>query len=246
VIKELKRAIITTSWDDGHPLDFKLAKLLSSNKIPGTFYIPLSNDENEVMSSENIKELSKNFEIGGHTLNHKILTLLSEDEMEKEITQGKENLEKICGEVQSFAYPRGQYNKKVINAVKKAEFLGARTGELLHTKMRNNFELHTTVQSVNRVFASKGKQILKSDSKSLSFLLITSGTIFKTWDFIAKKTLDYVLEHGGIWHLWGHSWEIDMNNDWKRLSDVLEYVKTKGSQFEAEFLTNGQIFKKQL
>ena len=240
----MNKAIITTSWDDGHPLDFKLAKLLSDNKIPGTFYIPLSNDENEVMSTKDIKNLSNNFEIGGHTLNHKILTSLSEDELENEITNGKESLEKICGEVQSFAYPKGQYNKKVINAIKKAEFSGARTAELLHTKMKDKFELHTTVQSVNRVFASKGKQTLKADSKSLSFRLVTSGAIFKTWDFIAKKTLDYVLENGGIWHLWGHSWEINQNNDWERLSNVLEYSKMKGDQLGAEFLTNGQIFKR--
>lgn len=53
-----------------------------------------------------------------------------------------------------------------------------------------------------------------------------------------------MLEHGGIWHLWGHSWEIDDNNDWHRLTDVLEYAKHQGKEHGAEFLTNSEIFKK--
>ena len=100
----MRNPIITTSWDDGHPLDSKLSSLLLKNKIPGTFYIPLTNQENPVMNHEYIKNLSQNFEIGGHTLNHKVLTLLNDDEINYEISKGKEELEKICGEVNSFAY----------------------------------------------------------------------------------------------------------------------------------------------
>ena len=40
--------IITTSWDDGHPLDFKLAELLNKYNLKGTFYIPRSNAEHRV------------------------------------------------------------------------------------------------------------------------------------------------------------------------------------------------------
>ena len=30
-------AYITTSWDDGHPLDFRVAELLAKYGLPGTF-----------------------------------------------------------------------------------------------------------------------------------------------------------------------------------------------------------------
>ena len=36
-----EQPIVTTSWDDGHPLDVRLAELLSSYGVPGTFYLPL-------------------------------------------------------------------------------------------------------------------------------------------------------------------------------------------------------------
>src|SRR4051794_21779274 len=35
-----KPVFITTSWDDGHPLDIRIAELLAKYDLPGTFYIP--------------------------------------------------------------------------------------------------------------------------------------------------------------------------------------------------------------
>ena len=239
----MKNPIITTSWDDGHPLDSKLSDLLLKNKIPGTFYIPLTNQENPVMENKSIKDLSQNFEIGGHTLNHKVLTLLDDDEINYEILKGKEELEKICGEVNSFAYPRGQYDKKIIKIVKDVGFKGARTAELLHTKINNTFEYHPTIQAVDRNILSKGKQFLKSDSSSLKIFLLRKRLFQNNWYELAKSTLNYVLENGGIWHLWGHSWEIENLNDWNKLDSILDYAYIQGKNYGADFLTNAEILE---
>ena len=32
------------------------------------------------------------------------------------------------------------------------------------------------------------------------------------------------LEQGGVYHLWGHSWEVDARGDWGRLERVLGYI----------------------
>ena len=243
VFMKSKKAIITTSWDDGDPLDKKLSKLLLKYSIPGTFYIPVKNGNNKLLTNENIQDLSKNFEIGGHTLNHTPLTALSEDVAKDEIMIGKEKLEEICGEIVSFAYPQGKYNDAVTQIVKKAGFRGARTAEFLRTTIDDPFVYHPTVHAYNRILLSKGKQLIFSADRSFSSSLMFSGTFFKTWDIIAKKSLDYVLSNGGIWHLWGQSWEIDENNHWELLDDVLEYVKKKGKECKADFLTNGELFE---
>jgi peptidoglycan-N-acetylglucosamine deacetylase len=70
---------ITTSWDDGHPLDFRIANLLAKHGIPGTFYLPLKNVRPTVSPSE-IRELSLSFEIGAHTVNHVRLSGLPVEE----------------------------------------------------------------------------------------------------------------------------------------------------------------------
>lgn len=235
--------IITTSWDDGHPLDLKVANLLSKHRLSGTFYMPLVNKENSLMSKEEMKSISKKFEVGGHTINHVSLPEIPEENLELEISQGKEKMEEICGQIISFAYPKGQYNQNVIQVVKKSGFRGARTAKMLHYRFTNSFEYHPTIHAVNRSVLSKGKQTLTSVDKDLSLYLITSGIILKDWEIIAKKSLDFILEHGGIWHMWGHSWEINNNNDWEKLEKVLHYANETGKQFGAEFLTNGEVFE---
>lgn len=237
------RTVITTSWDDGHPLDVKLCSMLKRYSIQGTIYTPITNWENEVMSVEQLKEISKDFEIGGHTFNHTILTTVSEERISSELAESKTWLEEITGkEVISFCYPRGQYNSLIIDKVRNAGFKGSRTAELFRTSFSRQYECHTTVQAVDRIMLSRGKQILTTDNHALAAKLLFSGQIFHRWDVIAKSSLDYVLENGGIWHLWGHSWEINRNGDWELLEAVLEYARENGRRHGAEFVTNGRIF----
>ena len=44
------------------------------------------------------------------------------------------------------------------------------------------------------------------------------------WLELAKKLFDSVLQNGGIWHLYGHSWEIDDLGLWEDLEQILDYV----------------------
>ncbi|MCX6750242.1 MAG: polysaccharide deacetylase family protein, partial [Candidatus Pacearchaeota archaeon] len=111
-----KQIIVTTSWDDGHKLDLRLAKLLKKYNIKGTFYISPRNREfkkEDLLTDKEIIELSKDFEIGAHTMTHPRLTKVSEEEAFKEILESKRYLEKLTGkEIKSFCYPGGDYNKK--------------------------------------------------------------------------------------------------------------------------------------
>ena len=63
-----------------------------------------------MMTHEQVRSLdSAGMDIGGHTVNHPILTTLTADEAKREIVEGKKNLERIIGRpVQLFAYPNGK------------------------------------------------------------------------------------------------------------------------------------------
>ena len=41
------------------------------------------------------------------------------------------------------------------------------------------------------------------------------------WDDLAIRLFDRVYEKGGVFHLWGHSWEIDRCHGWAKLDRVL-------------------------
>ncbi len=74
-------------------------------------------------------ELSKlGVEIGAHTVSHLRLTNITEAEAEFQIKYSKEYLEQLLGKnVDSFAYPHGDFNKETIRLVKESGFTNALT-----------------------------------------------------------------------------------------------------------------------
>jgi peptidoglycan/xylan/chitin deacetylase (PgdA/CDA1 family) len=216
--------------------------LLKDYDISATMYIPITNPENKVMSSDTIRTIAKDFEIGGHTYSHTWLTQVDEDRMMYELTESKNVLESIVRkEVVSFCYPRGLYDKKVTEKVKESGYKLARTVESLSTTLSRPLEYHPTIYVFDYNLIAKGKHIVAASDRNLATKLLLYGNIFQRWDMIAKRSLDYVLENGGIWHLWGHSWEIDRYDNWTLLRKILEYAKVNGRKYGAEFVTNGML-----
>ena len=81
-----------------------------------------------MMTSEQIKLMHKaGMEIGGHTVNHPILTSVDKATARREIFENKEYLESLIGEpIYSFAYPNGKpgkdYGPEHVAMVKEAGY----------------------------------------------------------------------------------------------------------------------------
>ena len=79
----------------------------------------------KTLSWDDVKDLHKlpKYEVGGHTVNHEILSYLDDKELDYEIGECIKTLSKKLGsEIDSFSYPEGQemhYNDKVISVLKK-------------------------------------------------------------------------------------------------------------------------------
>jgi peptidoglycan/xylan/chitin deacetylase (PgdA/CDA1 family) len=218
------KRIVTTSWDDGHKLDLKLAKLLQKYNMPATLYVSpecreLSSDE--LLSERQIQFLSESFEIGGHTLHHPNLAQVSLDVAVDDIKAGKDKLEAIVGKkLQSFAYPYGAYTKQVQEAVLNAGFTVARTTKRFSTEHSKEYDaLPTTVHVYTHL----------SDIPQLP----KYRTI--KWQNLAQRFFDQIMEEGGIFHLWGHSWEVEKYNEWKNLEAVFEYIANRE---DVEYVNN--------
>src|SRR5271167_749746 len=65
--------IVTTSWDDGDRADLRLAEMLRSRAIRGTFYVPNTPYAGRpALSHADLRALSaEGFEIGAHSVSHK-------------------------------------------------------------------------------------------------------------------------------------------------------------------------------
>jgi peptidoglycan/xylan/chitin deacetylase (PgdA/CDA1 family) len=223
----LKLYIVTTSWDDGHKLDLKLAKLLEKYNIKGTFYVSPFYLENK-LTREEIKELSEYHEIGAHTLTHVDLTSIPIEKAEKEIKGSKIYLEKLLGaKISMFCYPKGKYDQRIKEIVKKNGFLGARTCN------GGNFEFPKDPYEWGvTLHASNGSPLM-----TLKIYIKTRISVkgLMDWEPRAKLLFNHFLARGGIYHLWGHSWEVEKNDEWDKLESVLQYVSNRKEIF---YVTN--------
>ncbi len=113
-----------------------------------TNYLGKSNEWDEpvnrfpIMGEQTLKNISANnlVTIGAHTVSHRSLASLPEDELNTELTQSKKIIESIIGkEVDYVAYPYGQLflnvNSKVFTASQKA---GYRAGVTTNFNTRNS------------------------------------------------------------------------------------------------------------
>jgi hypothetical protein len=228
---------VTTSWDDGHPADLRVADLLDKHGLNGTFYIPCSNSEGRpVMGSSDVTELARRFEIGGHTQTHISLTEISPSIAANEIRVNKRRLEDLTGrEICGFAYVRGQHNRVVRGLVEQAGYRYARTVKNLTTSPgHDRFQIPTTAQffahaksTYIRNYLSMGPTLERT---AILASVLKSGPLTTRLLEAAQASASL----GGYFHLWGHSWELNEFDLWKELDHFLGRLRT----LCAHFVTN--------
>lgn len=211
--------------------------MLRSRAIRGTFYVPITPYQSRpALSHAELRALSsEGFEIGAHGYSHKHLWRLPANELAEEITPCRPILEDILGaEVRMFCYPRGRYDANVVRALKKAGYYGARTVRMLATGFEfDPFEMPTTVQISPHRKSDYIKNVARGARKIEGLqVFLANMTRLGNWVELGKKLFDSVLENGGIWHLYGHSREIEELGMWKELEEILDHVgKRKGVMY---------------
>ncbi len=227
---------VTTSWDDGHALDMRLAELLQRYGVPATFYISPRDRElapRERLNDAQIKDLSKSFEIGAHTMTHPRLPRITDEDAAREIFESKSYLENIIGsEVASFSYPRGDFLPKHAAMVRDAKFAFARTVERYSFACEPSLAAPTTVHAYDH-WSDVMPVLRLAHYDPLEF-----PRLFRRWDEQAIELFDRAFEFGGTFHLWGHSWEIERNGDWARLERVLRHIADRPG---VRYAANGEL-----
>ena len=230
-------AYLTFSVDDGHPTDLSTAEMLVRLGLQATFYVPARNEERPVMGTPEIRELSKCFEIGSHTMNHRRVHDLNDIEAQAEITDGKKWLEDILSkEVVSFCYPGGKYNARTRAIVANAGFIGARTCQFnLHTAPADPFRWGVSTQAYSHSLLNS--VLCSSLAGSMNHLVVSR--LAQDWETHFLRSLDWVEARGGIAHLYIHSWETDKLGQWRKLERVLANAAARERMIR---VTNGTLF----
>jgi hypothetical protein len=240
-------AYATTSWDDGHPLDLRVAELLAAHGVRGTFYVP-RRVERETMSASQIRRLGALFEIGAHTLNHVVLTRTTDQQAWQEIAGSKAWVEDLTGvPCRMFCPPKGKYSVRHIDMIREAGYLGMRSAEML--------SLDSPRRTAGLALMPTSAQAFPHGPLALARNAIKRGAFENLWQLVVRKRMVAwpklasslfcrCLERGGVFHLWGHSWELQEADQWQHLDDILRFM----SHFvhSAAFLPNGEVCRRLL
>lgn len=200
---------IIVSCDDGHKLDLKLAKLLKQYNIPGIFFISNMNFElDNLLSPEDIKKLSIDFDIGGHTVSHPSdLKRLEHNDLVYQIAENKKYLEGIIGRrIHYFCYPKGRYNEDTIRVLKECGYIGARTTVCGNTDIPDIFENYKVKPTIH---------------------VYPENKRFKKPKFLQNAKMCYnrsITKKNGYFHIFMHSWEVEKFNMWNELEELFKYI----------------------
>jgi peptidoglycan-N-acetylglucosamine deacetylase len=231
--------IFTTSWDDGHVCDLRLAELLAEHEVRGTFYVPVQFEARlDVPGLRRLRNLG--MEVGAHTVNHVNLTVAADPF--GELMDGKRYLEDVLGEeITAFAYPFGKFDSHVSRLAQKAGYQLARTTVAFSTRRSfNPYMMPTSFQ-----FAPCSRAIhVRHALREWNF----NGLLAWCQRWRCETSLRRLAQHAfedarcwdGVVHIWGHSWEIDSFHLWDELKAVL---KDSQQQPELTSMTNSEALK---
>jgi peptidoglycan/xylan/chitin deacetylase (PgdA/CDA1 family) len=173
-----------------------------------------------------MRYLGQRFEIGSHTIDHCYLNTVGVAEARRQIVAGKHRLEQVLARrVIGFCYPGGHYTLEHRQMVVDAGFDYARTvANFYRTLLTDPFSMPTTIQyypHTRNVFITNffngGEWRRRS---GLFCVSVAEGDLMSR----LRRLLDYVCIRGGVFHLWGHSWELDRFDGWRQLDNFLRYA----------------------
>jgi Polysaccharide deacetylase len=222
--------LFTSSWDDGHPADLRLADLLATHGFPATFYVPITNREGRpVLQGAGLRQLSNFGEVGSHTHSHVFANAVPLAKWREELFFGKTALEQTLGNaVRGFCYPGGKRVAGAMELVREAGFQYARTTENFRLDAGvERFLLPTTLQFFPHRRDVLAHNFVKAGHYRSRVATFARALLQKSLETRLLRVLEFACgQERAVLHLWGHSWELQDQQLWGQLEKFLRIAAT--------------------
>lgn len=218
-----KLKAVTFSYDDGISQDIRMIELLNKYGLKCTFNLNSERlGQNGMLTYNNIrvahykihpsdvKEIYNGHEIAVHTLTHPNLTQCDQAEIIRQVEQDRLNLSELAGyEVVGMAYPCGGVN----NDDRVAEIIKNNTGVKYSRTITSNesFEPQANLYRFNpSVYHRNFDKMME----------------------LGKQFAELETETPKIFYIWGHSYEMDLENDnWLKLEEFFKLISQRDDIF---------------
>jgi peptidoglycan/xylan/chitin deacetylase (PgdA/CDA1 family) len=125
---------VCLTFDDGCETDLiAAAPVLEEFGCGATFYVVAGFvGRRGYLAPAQVRELAeRGFEVGSHSMTHRFLTGLGDDEVRRELAESKERLEQWSGRaVEHFSCPGGRWDARVAAAAREAGYRSAATSRV--------------------------------------------------------------------------------------------------------------------
>lgn len=216
-----KKKAVTFSYDDGVTQDERLIALFNKYGLKCTFNLNSGllgkpgqlvregvDVRHDKIAPNRIRSVYEGHEVATHSVTHPYLTRLSDEEIVREIEDDRIRLSELVGyDVVGHAYPMGDCDRRV------ADLLRDRTGvKYARTvKSTHNFDIQTDLH----LFDPSVYHHREMDE------------MFR----LGEEFLNLKTDTPKLFYVWGHAYEFDIHNDWKRFEEFLEMISGREDIF---------------
>ena len=216
-----KKKAITFSYDDGVTQDERLISLFNKYGLKCTFNVNSGflghpgellregvHVRHDKIAPDRLRAVYEGHEVATHSVTHPYLTRLSDEEVIREIEDDRIRLSEILGyEVVGHAYPMGDCDRRVADLLRDHTGVKyARTVTSTH-----NFDIQTDMHLFNPTVYHHREM----------------DEMFRLGEeFLSLKT-----DEPKLFYIWGHAYEFDIHDDWKRFEEFLEMISNREDIF---------------
>ena len=216
-----KKKAITFSYDDGVTQDERLISLFNKYGLKCTFNVNSGflghpgellregvHVRHDKIAPDRLRAVYEGHEVATHSVTHPYLTRLSDEEVIREIEEDRIRLSELLGyEVVGHAYPMGDCDRRVADLLRDHTGVKyARTVTSTH-----NFDIQTDMHLFNPTVYHHGEM----------------DEMFRLGEeFLSLKT-----DEPKLFYIWGHAYEFDIHDDWKRFEEFLEMISGRDDIF---------------
>jgi len=212
-----KTKALILSFDDGTTADRRLVKLMNEYGLKGTFHLNSNKlDTKGYLTKEEVKKLFKGHEVSVHSANHPALSALTKIDIIYEVVEDRKELERLTGNlVRGMAYPFGNYNDLVVDAIKGTGIEYARTVKDTYNFMlpEDFLRWDPSIHQFGKAYFTPNDSLNDKNELAIFFKL--------TDDFLKSNSV-------ALFDVWGHSWENDAAGDrWTKMEDFFKMVSKR-------------------